>query len=116
MPDPTVNVENVSVEAKAATSLRHTVEHTEASILPEIDWGWRRFFIWFVTFAATALVYWITWRVQDVTTLRMIARYALLGVGFFSMLYITGASAEQVVRLVQAAKTTRKETTTEEPK
>lgn len=99
-----------------ATTITKTVEHTEASALPEVNWGWRRGFIFSVSYVLLA----ITWRVveisQDIVTQRMIARYALALIGLALMLYVAGASAEQITKLIQAAKTTRRETVTTEPK
>lgn len=116
MSEPTVNVENadtVEVKPQATTT---TIEHTDASALPELDWGWRRGFIFVVTSALLLLVWRIVEMVADVITLRMIARYSLILVGLGMMLYIAGASSEGITKLVQAAKTTRKETTTTESK
>lgn len=88
------------------------VEHTDASDLPEVNWTWRRWFVFMVTIAALALVWRIVEKSADIVTLRMIARYSLALAALMALLYIAGASSEQVVKLLQAAKTTRKETIT----
>ena len=88
------------------------IEHTEASDLPEVNWTWRRWFVFMVTIASIGIVWRIVEKSSDITTLRMIARYSLVLAALMAMLYVAGASSEQVVRLIQAAKTTRKETIT----
>ena len=88
------------------------IEHTEASDLPEVNWTWRRWFVFMVTLAAIGIVWRIVEKSSDIVTLRMIARYSLVLAALMAMLYVAGASSEQVVRLIQAAKTTRKETIT----
>jgi apolipoprotein N-acyltransferase len=92
-----------------------TTEHTEASALPELDWKWRRWFVFGLTVALVGLAWRVIEITPDVTTLRMVARYSLFLVALLAMLYIAGASAEGITKLVQAAKTTRKETVESRP-
>ena len=91
------------------------IEYEQPSDLPEINWLWRRIFIFTVTYALLALVYWIVYRITDVGTIRMVAQYALILVGLFAMLYVAGASSEAITRLIGAIRTSRKETVTGDP-
>lgn len=90
----------------------HTVEHTEASAMPEVKWGWRRLYIFLVTAALLAPVYWVTYRTTDIETAKMIARYAMWLVGLYAMLYVAGSTSTDITGLVAAFRTTRKETIT----
>lgn len=99
--------------AEAATI--RTVEHGEASALPEIAWGWRRTFAFGFTVACVLLVWRISERVSDIATLRMIARYALGLVALMALLYMAGASTEAITKLTAAWRTTRRETVTTGP-
>jgi hypothetical protein len=91
---------------------RKVVEHGEASALPETSWMFRRLLIFVVTLAAIGSVWWVIGRLTDVATLRMVARYSLGLQALCLFLYVAGASATDVVRLVSAVRTARKETVT----
>ena len=86
------------------------VEHGEASRLPDTSWTFRRLLIFLVAIVCLFLTWQVLGRVSDVVTLRMIARYSLGLVALCLFLYVGGASATDVVRLVSAVRTTRKET------
>ena len=88
------------------------VEHTDASQLPGPTWLWRRVYTFVLTAVLCALVWRITEQVTDVGTLRMVASYSLGIIALLVFVYVAGATATDVVALVQAAKTTRRETTT----
>lgn len=92
-----------------------TVEHGEASELPEITWGWRRLFVFGLTLILCALVAWIAWRVSDVRTLREIAVNSQGLIFLLVFVYVAGATATDVVQLVTAFGSTRKETVTSAP-
>lgn len=92
-----------------------TVEHGDASELPTPRWVWRRWYVFFLTAAALALVWRITERLEDVTTLRMVARYLCLTIGGLVFVYVAGATATDCVNMVSALKSTRKETVTTAP-
>lgn len=89
-----------------------TVEHAEASELPETKWFWRRLFAFGFTLACIGLALRISERVTDIETLRMISRYALWLAGLMCLLYMAGATTDDITKLFAAMKTTRKETLT----
>lgn len=92
-----------------------TVEHGEASALPELGWFWRRTFAFDFTIACLLFAWRVSERVTDVNTLRMALRYALGLVALMSLLYMAGASTEAITKLFAAVRTTRKETVTSAP-
>lgn len=92
-----------------------TVEHGAASDLPETNWTWRRWFVWAVTIFACALLWRITERVTDITTLREAVRYLCGIIVLILTLYLAGASAEKMVQIISAVRTTRRETVTTTP-
>lgn len=92
-----------------------TVEHAEPSALPETGWLWRRVYAFAVTLGMTVLAWRISERVSDPATLRMALRYAYWTILLMCLLYMAGASAEAITKLVGAIRTTRKETITTAP-
>ena len=92
-----------------------TIEHAEPSALPETGWLWRRVFAFALTFAMTVLAWRISERVTDVGTLRLALRYAFWTILLMCLLYMAGASAEAITKLIGAIRTTRKETITTAP-
>ena len=105
-----------------------TVEHEEASRLPEPKWFWRRLLIFIVTFWAMAVVTWVVWRVIGIANRSVRAdELPVLGAmvivikyGFYTawgalVLYGVGASVTDVASLASAVRTTRKETFTSGP-
>src|SRR4051794_41046166 len=92
-----------------------TVEHGEASDLPETNWLWRRWFAFGFTLTCIGLVWRVSERTSDLVTLRMIARNSLALAGLMCLLYMAGASSEAITRLLAAVRTTRKETVTTAP-
>jgi membrane glycosyltransferase len=85
-----------------------TTEHGDASALPEINWTWRRYYVFAVTATLIALVYWITYKTVDIETLKMIARYALWLVFAYALLYVAGSTTTDITGLVAAFRTTVK--------
>jgi len=106
---------SVTATASPALAITKTVEHNEASALPETGWFWRRLFIFAVSAALIYLIHRTLDRATDMPTVRLIARGLLILLGLSMLLYIAGASTEAITRLVGAVKTTRKETVTERP-
>lgn len=92
-----------------------TVEHAEASDLPEVNWFFRRIYIFALTIALAWMVWHLSLRVTEPKILRDIIRVDQWLIALLAFLYIAGASAEGVVKLVAALKTTRKETVKTEP-
>lgn len=92
-----------------------TVEHGEASNLPEIQWGWRRTYVFIVTGLLCAHVGWTSYHMTDVGTLRMTIRNDQGLILLFALLYLAGASTEAITKLFAAVRTTRKETVTSAP-
>lgn len=99
-------------EASEAAVITTTVEHSEASRLPDPRWLWRRILLYVI--AATAIYVLVRFvdMVTDVATLRVMARYAFYTLWLALTLYCVGATVTDVAKLVAAFKTTRKETTT----
>lgn len=93
----------------------HTVEHGEASELPELGWFWRRTFAFGFTVACLLFAWRVSERVTDVATLRMGLRMALGLAALMALLYMAGASTEAITKLFAAVRTTRKETLTTAP-
>jgi hypothetical protein len=90
-----------------------TVEYGDASDLPEINWLWRRVFIFLLT-VWCAFHLWLTVRrIDDIGTLREVVRGDQLLIALLALLYIAGASTEAITRLVGAVRTSRKETIAE---
>lgn len=96
-------------------AIQTVVEHGEASTLPDTSWMFRRILIFVVALSSLALTWWIVGRITDIGTLRMIARYSQGLVALCIFVYVAGASATDVVRLVSAVRTTRRETVTSAP-
>ncbi len=92
------------------TATIRTVEHGDASDLPETNWFWRRVFTFILTAAVLLFAWRISERLTDVATLRMALRYSLGIIALLSLLYLAGASTEAITRLFAAVRTTRKET------
>lgn len=93
----------------------HTVEHAEASRLPEPVWFWRRWLIYGCTVFAMAICTAIVFRVYavaDIGTMRLIIRYSFYTIWAAVVLYGVGASVTDVAVLASAVRTTRKETVT----
>lgn len=96
-----------------------TVEHNEASRLPEPKWFWRRWLIYIVTLASLIILSFTVWVVlqwvRDIGTLRLIIRYCFYTMWTAVILYGVGASVTDVAVLASAVRTTRKETVTTAP-
>lgn len=92
-----------------------TVEHLEPSAMPETGWLWRRVYAFAVTLAMTLLAWRVSERIQDEASLREALRYAHWAILLMCLLYMAGASAEAITKLVGAIRTTRKETITTAP-
>ncbi len=110
---------------EAATTVK-TVEHEEASRLPDTSWLWRRVLI----FTVCGVMLYITWRISErvlnpetfgvvnqynLSILRQINTYAygLLALGL--LLYGVGATVTDVAKLITAFLSTRKITQTSAP-
>lgn len=92
-----------------------TIEHVEASRMPDTSWLWRRVLI----FAVLAVMLFIAWRVServvDVATLRQINRYAYGIIALGLLLYGVGATVTDVAQLVTAFLSTKRVTLTTPP-
>lgn len=92
-----------------------TVEHQEASRLPDTSWMWRRVLIYTIC----AVLLYIAWRVServpdtDGATLRQINRYCYSIIALGLTLYGVGATVTDVARLVTAFLSTKKITVAE---
>ncbi|MGA0604847.1 hypothetical protein ACO2Q0_02515 [Phenylobacterium sp. VNQ135] len=97
-----------------------TVEHAEASRLPEPQWFWRRWLIYGCTVASLVILSAVVWAVlrhvpPHLPTYQLIIRYSFYTVWAAVLLYGVGASVTDVAQLVSAVRTTRKETLTTAP-
>jgi hypothetical protein len=93
----------------------HTVEHGEASDLPENNWFWRRLFVWAVTVFASGMAFFISQRINDISTLRWALRFSFYTIWLCMVLYMCGATTERLTELMAALRSTRKETITTAP-
>lgn len=92
-----------------------TIEHGEPSDIPAPSWTWRRWYTFALTGAALLLVWRITERVEDIVTLRMVARYLCWIVFGLVFVYVAGATATDCVNMASVLRSTRKETKTVAP-
>lgn len=116
-PTPTAAVTDPSGESVAsspagATVQQRTIIHEDASDLPEPKRASQIWFFFIVVGACLGIAYWVTGKTHDNATLREIARNALGIVALCVFVFGAGASAVDVVKLVGAIRTTRKETVT----
>lgn len=93
-----------------ATGTIHTIEFGPPSDMPEINWLWRRVYIFLVTAGASYETDKLALRVTDQKLLHSIIGYLVAIIALMALLYIAGASSENITKLVGAIKTTRKET------
>lgn len=105
-------------EAPQATATVKTVEHGEASAVVPTSWGSSLARHAFVFLLATAMcwgVYLIIQKVDDVATLREIARNGLLVLWSLVFGFVFGAGAADVIALLTAFWSTRKITVATAP-
>ncbi len=119
-PDPAVTAVappggSATAVSSAAVEKQRVITHEQASDLPETNWLWRRVFAFSVVGLLLYIVDWIVRHTMDIGILRMVAQDSLRLIGLAMLLYMAGASAEAITRLVGAVRTTRKETVTEKP-
>ncbi len=105
-----------------------TIEHLEASRLPEPTWFWRRWLIYGVTVwtlslltASVCVLLWIATHPAQappalvLNILSLLIRYSFYTAWAAVILYGVGASVTDVASLASAVRTTRKETITTAP-
>jgi uncharacterized membrane protein YcjF (UPF0283 family) len=92
-----------------------TVEHGEASRLPDTSWLWRRILIYLVIIVCLAIAWRVSERVTDIGTLRQILRYAFGMMALGLMLYGVGSTVTDVAALVTAFLSTKRTTVTSAP-
>lgn len=99
------------------------VEHTNASVtvtddpatveldmqdpLPESNFFWRRIYSYLVTCALIGLLIFVVSKMQSPESLRIAALYLSVLLWFAVTYYMVAPSAEQIVRIIQAARTLR---------
>lgn len=93
----------------------HTVEHGEASEIPAARWVWRRWYVFALTAIAMGLLWRLTERVDDIVTLKMVAKYLCWTVMGLVFVYVAGATATDCVNMVSVLRSTRRETVTTAP-
>lgn len=112
-PTATASEPEVTASSPAgATVQQRTISHESASDLPEPKRASQIWLVFIVTICCLGITYWVTGKSHDTATLREIARNALGIVALCIFVYVAGASAVDVVKLVGAIRTTRKETVT----
>lgn len=104
----------VTQTASGLVHMEKVVEHNEPSSLPELDWFWRRLYVFALTTFCCALV-WVRSDGLGDLSLRTVLKAAIWTINFLVLAYIVGASAEKVVQIVAALKSTRRERTVETP-
>lgn len=100
----------VATNAPKASGMTHVVEYGDPSDMPEMQWFWRRIFIYAVTFGASYELDKLSSRIHSEPLLHDIVRLMCAVVMLAMMLYVAGASSEAITKLVGAIKTSRKET------
>jgi hypothetical protein len=105
-----------------------TVEHGEASALPEVSWTWRRLFAFALTAACLVLLGAIVWQLTAPTVMiplakvpgvieamRWIAMGLIALLALLTFAYMAGATAMEWVQMMTAFRSTEKITTTTAP-
>lgn len=102
-----------------------TLEHGEASRLPDTAWLWRRILIYVVTLWAMSLGTWMTYAVYNIAIsnappsqlvvlglMGVVIRYSFYTVWAALILYGVGAAVTDVAQLAAAVRTTVRQTIT----
>ena len=92
-----------------------TVEHGAPSEIPSARWVMRRWYVFALTAIAMALLWRLAERIDDIVTLRMIARYLCWIVMGLVFVYVAGATATDCVNMISVLRSTRRETVTLAP-
>lgn len=92
-----------------------TIEYTEPSPVPEVDWFWRRAYSYVVSAALMAHIGWLTYRIKDESLLAESSRLSQFILVVVLLLYLAGASAEAIGRIIASVRTSRKETVVTAP-
>lgn len=86
----------------------HTVDPTAAvdvqDPLPESNFFWRRVFAYVGSAALLALLGYVIFKMEEPESLRLAALYLAVLLWFSITYYMIAPSAEQIVRIIQAAK------------
>lgn len=75
--------------------------------LPESNFFWRRVYSYVVTFAVWGLLTYLIYKMTDAESLRWSALYLSVLLWFTITYYMIAPSAEQITRIIQAARTLR---------
>lgn len=75
--------------------------------LPEGKWIWRRLFIWLLTIAACACIWWIVPRINGQAELVDVIKWLIGAIIILATYYLIAPSAEHIVRLVQGGRSAR---------
>lgn len=98
-----------------APAIVKTVEHTEASRLPDTSWLWRRLLIYFCCGVSLFIAWRLSERVIDPTVMREIIRYSFGITALALTLYGVGATCTDVATLITSFMSTKKITETSAP-
>jgi hypothetical protein len=101
-----------------ASATVKTVQHEEASRLPDTNWLWRRVLIYVICLGCLVFAWRLCeWVVQhgDIGTIRQMTRYNYGMMALALMLYGVGATVTDVAKLVTSFLSTKKTTETTAP-
>lgn len=75
--------------------------------LPESNFFWRRLYSYIATFSIWGLLVYVIYKMEDAGSLRTVALYLSMLLWFTITYYMIAPSAEQITRIIQAARTLR---------
>lgn len=75
--------------------------------LPESNFFWRRLYSYIATFSIWGLLVFVIYKMEDAGSLRTVALYLSMLLWFTITYYMIAPSAEQITRIIQAARTMR---------
>lgn len=75
--------------------------------LPESNFFWRRLYSYIATFSLWGLLVFVIHKIEEPSSLRLVAMYLSLLLWFTITYYMIAPSAEQITRIVQAARNIR---------
>lgn len=95
---------------KIKTQELPTVDIDVQDPLPEQDWFWRRTFTFVLSLASLGFIWYgieALWDLRSAEAIYRVTRYMIGILAMLILFYMVAPSAEQIVKLIQAAKTLR---------
>lgn len=108
------HTDEVSTASPAPATVTRRIMHEEASDLPEPKKVWPSLLVTVISMWCLFLVHVIVNKSVDVGLLRETSRNLIYVIALCIFVFVAGATATDVVKLVGAIRTTRKETITTE--